>query len=149
MGDGLDAFAAQQLHAADAPVRARLTPNARRHFRARPMAISGKTKVALLAAVTALAVSYVRQILQYRAYSWDSFGDFALFWFIHYIGVWLLVAISFAFIKTWEKFFLGDTPEYHKLDVDEAMYYVTATILVTAVVVFLLAHWPGAFDEGY
>jgi hypothetical protein len=111
------------------------------------MTVSSRTKVALLAAVTALAVAYLRQILQYRSYSWVSVGEFASIWFIHYIAVGLLAIIAYACIKTWEKFFLGENPEYHRLDIDEALFYIFATLLVTAVAVFLIAHWPSSPEE--
>ncbi len=105
--------------------------------------VSLNTKRNLLLAVTSLVVAYVRTFLQYHRYSWDSVSEFLASWFVHYIAVALLVAISYAVIKTHERRFLPNTDGSRQgLGMVEAFVYIPLVLLVCSIAIFLLAHWP-------
>jgi hypothetical protein len=61
----------------------------------------------VLFALTGLVVAYVRNVLQYGHYSWDSIDQFLVSWFVHYLAVGLVAAISYACIKGTERFFFA------------------------------------------
>jgi len=102
------------------------------------------TRRNFLLGFTALIVAYVRSFLQYHRYFWESVGQFFLSWFIHYLAVLVLVAISYALIKTKAEFFLGNKTENHKITTEEVIVYVSVVLLVAAILIFLIAHWPPA-----
>jgi hypothetical protein len=107
--------------------------------------VSPSMKRNLLLVVTGLVVAYVRTFLQYHQYSWSSGSEFLVSWFIHYVGVVILVTISYAIIKTHEERFLPTTDgSRQRLGMDEALVYIPLTLLVCAISIFLLAHWPDA-----
>lgn len=96
----------------------------------------------VLLGVTALVVAYVRSYLQYHQYSWPSVGQFLISWLIHYLVILGLVAISYALINTRTDFFLGNKTERDRVTKEEAAVYVSIVLLVAAVFIFLVAHWP-------
>jgi hypothetical protein len=51
-----------------------------------------------------------------------------------------VVGISYAFISTKAEFFLGNKKESHKFTLEEAIFYVSAVLLVAAVFIFFIAH---------
>ncbi len=107
--------------------------------------ISLSTRRHLLLAVTSLVVAYVRTFLQYHRYSWDSISEFLAVWFVHYIAVYLLVAISYGVIKTHERRFLADSDGQRQgLKMDEAFVYVAFVLLVCSISIFVVAHWPSS-----
>lgn len=117
------------------------------------MTILGKlslnAKTGLLVAVTALVVAYVRTFFQYGGYGWESIGEFLLSWFVHYLGVWLFVAISGAFVSRFAPVFLCKDLPREELSLSELIVYISLVVLVGAIVMFVLAHWPalGIYDE--
>ncbi len=107
--------------------------------------ISLSTKRHLLLALTSLVVAYVRTFLQYHRYSWDSISELLASWFVHYIAVYLLVAISYSVIKTHETRFLAEgESERRGLRMDEAFVYVAFVLLVCSISIFVVAHWPAS-----
>lgn len=117
------------------------------------MTILGKlplnAKTGLLVAVTALVVAYVRTFFQYGSYGWESIGEFLLSWFVHWLGVWLFVVISGAFVSRLAPAFLGNDLPREELSPSELIVYISLVVLVGAIVMFLLAHWPVSdiYDE--
>ncbi|NWG39815.1 MAG: hypothetical protein HXY27_07610 [Hydrogenophilaceae bacterium] len=111
--------------------------------------LSLNAKAGLLVAVTALVVAYVRTFFQYGGYGWESISDFLLSWFVHYLGVWLFVAISGAFVSRFAPVFLGKDLPREVLSPSELIVYISLVVLVGAIILFLLAHWPasGIYDE--
>ena len=111
--------------------------------------LSLNAKTGILVAATALVVAYVRTFFQYGSYGWESIGAFLISWFIHYLGAWLFVAISGAFISKVAPIFLGTESRRQELSSSELLVYVSLVVLVAAIVMFLLAHWPasGIYDE--
>ncbi len=105
------------------------------------MALSLDTKKQILLAITGLVVAYVRQLVQYRQYSWETITQFLASWFIHYIGVALLALLAGFFINRTHAFFFGPNSTRQPLDTDEALIYVAIVVLVAAVGIFVLAHW--------
>lgn len=94
-----------------------------------------KREIALIV-FTGLVVSWVRHGLQYHWKPWDSWEDFFLYWFIHTIGVTLLMAASMAAIIFSHKFFLGyDKKDYGR----ELTFYIMMTILACALSIAFLA----------
>ena len=85
---------------------------------------------------TGLVVSWLRHGLQYHWKAWNSWEDFLLGWFIHTMGVGLLVAVALAAIIFSHKFFLGyNKEEYGR----ELTFYIVITILACALGVAFLA----------
>lgn len=100
------------------------------------------TRRNVLLGVTALVVAYVRSYLQYHQYSWPSIGQFLISWLIHYLAILALVAVSYAFINTKADFFLGNKTERDRITKEEAAVYVSIVLLIAAVLMFFVAHWP-------
>lgn len=100
-----------------------------------------------LTVFTGLVVAYVRQGLQHHWKLWDSIGDFVLAWVIHTMGVAVLMAAALAAIIYSHKFFLGyEKKEYGR----ELTFYILTTILMAALGIAVVAHWPssdGDFDD--
>jgi hypothetical protein len=101
-----------------------------------------KREIALVV-FTGLVVAYVRHGLQHHWKAWGSWGDFFAEWFVHTMGVALLIGVALAAIIYSHKFFLGyDRKEYGR----ELTFYIVMTILVAALGIALVSHWP-ASDE--
>jgi hypothetical protein len=97
-----------------------------------------------LTALTGLVVAYVRHGLRHHWKFWDSIGDFLGAWFIHTIGVALLMAAALAAIIYSHKFFLGyDRKEYGR----EVTFYILMTILTAALGIIVVSHWPYSDDD--
>jgi hypothetical protein len=62
-----------------------------------------------LTVFTGLVVAYVRQGLQHHWKLWGSIGDFLAGWFIHTMGVAILMAAALAAIIYSHSFFWGTT----------------------------------------
>jgi hypothetical protein len=96
---------------------------------------------------TGLVVAYVRHGLQHHWTLWDSIPDFFAAWLFHTLAVVLLMAASLAGIIYTHKFFLG----YEKKDYGrEITFYILMTILVAALSIAMVAHWPSSdhdFDD--
>jgi hypothetical protein len=91
-----------------------------------------------------LVVAYVRHGLQHHWALWDSLGDFFAAWFFHTIAVVMLMAASLAAIIYTHKFFLG----YEKKEFGrEVAFYILMTILVAALSIAVVAHWPSSGDD--
>jgi len=102
-----------------------------------------KREIALVI-FTGLVVAWVRHGLQYHWKSWGSWGDFFAEWFVHTMGVALLIGFALAAIIYSHKFFLGyDRKEYGR----ELTFYIVMTILVTAIGIVVVAHWPASDDD--
>lgn len=87
---------------------------------------------------------WVRHGLVHHWNAWDSWGDFFGYWFVHTMGVILIMGIAFAAIIYTHKFFLG----YERKESDrELTFYVLMTILVAALGIWVAAHWPHSDDE--
>jgi hypothetical protein len=108
--------------------------------------MTAETREGGLWVFTGLVVAYVRHGLQHHWRLWDSIGDFLAAWLIHTFGVGILGAAAAAAIIYSHKFFLGyDKKEYGH----ELFFYIIMTILVAALGIALVAHWPSSddFDE--
>lgn len=102
-----------------------------------------KREIALVI-FTGLVVAFVRHGLQHHWKAWDLWEDFFLAWFFHTMAVALLMAASMAAIIFSHKFFLG----YNKEDYGrELTFYILMTILVAALGILVVAHWPASDDE--
>jgi len=108
--------------------------------------ISLKIRRYALLVITGLVVAYVRNIVQYRHYSWESIGELLSCWFIHYIAVGIVTATLYVVIKNTEKFFFEYKDSEEGLTWEQAIVYTSLTILISAIFVFLLAHWGGVSD---
>jgi divalent metal cation (Fe/Co/Zn/Cd) transporter len=95
----------------------------------------------VLVVITGIVVAYVRLVVQYGHYSWESMGQFLISWFIHYLGAWFIVAISYGVIKATENIFFeyGETEE--RLSIDQVIVYVSIFVLTISVFIFVIAHW--------
>ena len=91
---------------------------------------------------TGLIVAYVRHGLQHhwKAWIWENFF---ISWFVHTIGVVLLMGVSLAAIFFSHKFFRGYDC---KQDARELMFYIVMTILVAALGIAFVANSPPRDD---
>jgi hypothetical protein len=89
-----------------------------------------KREIALVI-FTGLVTSYVRHGLQHHWKAWSSWEDFFVSWFIHTMGVAVLMGVALAAIIYSHKFFLGyDRKDYGR----EIAFYIMMTILVGVLV---------------
>jgi MFS superfamily sulfate permease-like transporter len=88
---------------------------------------------------TGLVVAYVRHGLQHHWKAWDSIGDFFAAWFVHTMGVAVLMGVTLAAIIYSHKFFLGYDREHYGREIT---FYIVVTILVTALGIAFVAHSP-------
>jgi hypothetical protein len=105
------------------------------------MAMSLSARRHILLAVSGLVVAYVRQVVQYHAYSWETITQFLVSWFVHYIGVAFLAALACFFINRTQALFFSRDSHRPALDIDDALVYVSIVALVAAIAIFVLAHW--------
>ena len=92
---------------------------------------------------TGLVVTWVRHGLQHHWKGWDSWGDFFAQWFVHTLGVLMLLLAAGAAIIWSHKFFLGyEKKEYGR----ELMFYIVMTILVAALCIAFVALKPPSDD---
>ena len=102
-----------------------------------------KREIALVI-FTGLVVAWVRHGLQYHWKAWGSWEDFFVEWFVHTMGVALLIGVALAAIIYSHKFFLGcDRKEYGR----ELTFYIVMTILVAALGIAAVANWPHSDDD--
>jgi uncharacterized membrane protein (DUF485 family) len=81
--------------------------------------------------------------------AWDSLEQFLVFWFVHTVAVFLVVAITFLPVIWFQKFFLGYEWEDQVGDrALEVTFNILMTVLVTAVGILFVAH-SGATDYSY
>jgi hypothetical protein len=99
-----------------------------------------------LLAITGLVVAYVRNIVQYKHYSWGSIIEFLSWWFIHYIAVGIVAATLYVVIKNTKKFFFEHKDSKEVLTWEQAIVYTSLTILISAIFILLLAHWGSVSD---
>jgi hypothetical protein len=112
------------------------------------MAFDSEPRVIILPATAGLAVAFVRNILQYHRFSWDSWLEFLGTWLAHYVAVILIVGITYAFIKGKGTLLLGRSETLRKITTEEAITFGSILVIVTAVVMFLFAHWiPVDLDD--
>jgi hypothetical protein len=105
------------------------------------MAFPSDPRVTALPAIAGLAVAYVRNILQYQRYSWDSWLEFLATWFVHYIAVLLILGVTYAFTRGKETLLLGRSETLRKMSVEEAIIFGSILAIVAAAAIFVLAHW--------
>ena len=111
------------------------------------MAFHNDPRVTGLAAIAGLVVAYIRNVLQYHRYSWDSLWEFLGWWFIHYIAVILVVGITYAFTRGKPSLLLGTHESLHKLTLEEGMIYGSILVIVAAIAILLIAHWPVGIND--
>lgn len=102
-----------------------------------------KREIALVI-FTGLMVAWVRHGLTHHWHGWDSWGDFLAEWFVHTMGVVLLMGVAFAAIIYSHKFFLGYSKESYGR---ELTFYIVITILVASIGIVVVAHWPASDDD--
>ena len=103
----------------------------------------------ILLAGTALVVAYVRSFFQYHQYGWNSVLEFLTSWFIHYIAVIVFIVVAGAVAQVYAKHFLGDQWNFKELTIKEVYVYAPLFVLVAAVMMFLIAHWPHTSGDRY
>jgi hypothetical protein len=96
----------------------------------------------VLAAATGLVVAFVRTFLQYHRYGWESLYQFSIAWLVHYVAVILFVIVSSAVVSASVNFFSEPRIDQRELSADRVMVYVLLVVLVAAVFIFIVAHWP-------
>jgi hypothetical protein len=105
------------------------------------MAFHSDPRLTALPAVAGLAVAYVRNILQYHRYSWDSWMEFFVTWFVHCIAVILIVGVAYALTRGKETILLGRSETLRKMTVEEAIIFGSVIAIVATAAIFVLAHW--------
>lgn len=105
------------------------------------MAFHSDPRVTALPAIAGLAVAYVRNILQYHRYSWDSWLEFFVTWFVHYIAVILIVGVAYAFTRGKETLLFGRSETLRTMTVEEAIIFGSVLAIIAASAIYVLAHW--------
>jgi hypothetical protein len=101
----------------------------------------------ILIPITSFAVAYVRQGLSTHWAWWNSLGDLFGSWFIHTIALFFFIVIAAAIILRTQEFFVGTKPREDMSN--ELFFYLTMAVLVGAVSIYVIAHWPpsGDYDD--
>jgi hypothetical protein len=105
------------------------------------MAFHSDPRVTALPAIAGLVVAYVRNILQYHQYSWDSWLEFLVTWFVHYIAVLLIAGVAYAFTRGKETLLLGRSETLRHMTVEEAIIFGSVLAIVAAAAILMLVHW--------
>ena len=100
-----------------------------------------------LLAFTGLVVGYVRLNVQYHRHRFDSFLEFAGFWFVHYIAVALVGALFYASLRPMMRRFHGALTNDKAPSIDDVLIMWCLAVLLCAVAVFATAHWPAGDIE--
>jgi len=104
------------------------------------MAFGENARANVIAAVAGLIVTFVRNIVQYHRYSWDSIEGFLGTWFVHYIAIVLCAAIACAVVKSDTSSRLGASESVRKMTFEDAVIFAALFMIVVSVVMFLGAH---------
>lgn len=104
------------------------------------MAFHRSPKVTGIAAIAGLMVAYVRRVLQYHQYSWDSALDFLGWWFLHYVAVVLILGIAYAITQANENLLFDRNAESRQLSLEDSVIYGSVVVIVAAISIFILAH---------
>jgi hypothetical protein len=102
--------------------------------------INEGTKANLLAAVAALAASFVRNIVQYHRYSWGSTIDFLGAWFLHFMLILLCAAITCAIVKSDNAGRFGTSENLRRIEFEDAIIFASGFVIVASALLFLGAH---------
>jgi hypothetical protein len=105
------------------------------------MAFHSDLRVTALPAIAGLVVAYVRNILQYHHYSWGSWLEFLVTWFVHYIAVLLIAGVAYAFTRGKETLLLGRSETLRHMTVEEAIIFGSVLAIVAAAAILMLVHW--------
>lgn len=108
-----------------------------------------KKKIGLLYGVTSLVITLARNYASHARF-WSSGSDFLMMWFIHFIGIGIVVICAGASIMSFDKFWLGYKIEEKGWNdrLEEITYYVLMTLLVISVIVIFGAHHiPNDYDD--
>jgi hypothetical protein len=102
--------------------------------------VSFDIKRFLLIPLTSLAVTYLRHGIESHWASWNSIEQFLTSWFVHTFGLLLFMALTTAIILWSHEFFFekkasGEAEEFLPT-------YIVMAVLVAAVAIIFLAHWP-------
>ncbi|MGQ0836181.1 MAG: hypothetical protein ACT4O5_14930 [Gammaproteobacteria bacterium] len=100
-----------------------------------------------LLTITGLVVAYVRNYLQYHRYSFESIGEFIGFWLVHYLAIGLLGALFYAWLGPLQQLVLGRELGGKEPTLDSAIVSWCWALLLCAIALFVLAHWPAGYAE--
>jgi hypothetical protein len=98
-------------------------------------------RITVLPALAGLAVTYVRNIVQYRRYSWDSWLEFGATWLVHYIAILLIIAVAYGITRGRHSLLAGRSETLRQLTLEDAIILASILVLITSAAVFVLAHW--------
>lgn len=96
----------------------------------------------VLYVVTALAFSYVRNILQYGRYTWGSIFEFAATWFVHYLALLLAGGVFYVVLTVVGKRFVDEK----EVGTDTALVHFCLAVLVICALAFVVMHFPSSDD---
>lgn len=111
--------------------------------------LPARGRVHLLLAISAFAVAYVRENLQYGRSGWESLQALAASWAISLIGLALLAAVCSVLINMWNPYIFPNESEYQDLSMDRTVFHVAVIALVTAIAMLLMAHASLGDTYGY
>jgi len=67
--------------------------------------------------------------------------EFFTTWFVHYVAVFLIVGVTYAFTRGKETLLLGRSETLRRMTVEEAIIFGSVLAIVAAAAIFVLAHW--------
>jgi hypothetical protein len=101
-----------------------------------------------LLAFTSLLVTFVRNLLQYHRYSFESIGEFFFTWLAHYIAIGLVGALFYAFLGPVQKLVLGAPQDGRQPSMASAVVSWCLAVILLALLTLVLANWPVGYSEG-
>jgi len=90
----------------------------------------------------ALVVAWVRNVIQYRRFTFDTAWELFGFWFVHYIGIALCGVVYFVALQGARRHLLDTFDSSGETKPNDALVQFFLAVLVIAVAAFLLVFWP-------
>lgn len=103
----------------------------------------------LLVGTTTFAVAFVRTYLQYGRYGWESVEQAGGSLLVHFLVITVLSGIYQVFVPSILPYFIAGYREGEPLSKQDLGTSALLLILFTAVLIFLLAHWPESQASDY
>lgn len=93
----------------------------------------------------AFVVSYIRYVIQYGEYWYNTVSMVFVMWFVHYIVLMIGAGIYSVVLSSWRA---GLVPNRAKLDTDDVFVQFCAAALIIAVAIFVFYHFPAIGEFG-
>ena len=99
--------------------------------------LTAKARIQILVAAVGFIATYVRNIVQYHQYSWDSIETFLGSWLAHYIAILFGSAIACGIAKSEFSARLGASDDLRRLSFEDAAILAALFVLAISAMMFL------------